>query len=61
VEVDSTFLFSENNLPNFNNVVALIIAHFERNIDKTTQKYLASLLRDMFIDFSGLANNPIAL
>jgi hypothetical protein len=57
-EVDSSILCSQNNLPIFNDVINFLANHFERNIDKSTKKGISAIFRELFIDFSGLTNQP---
>ena len=58
VNVDPTFLFSTLNLPFFLDFLKYLMAHFEQNVDKPTKKAIAVILKEMFVDFSGLKANP---
>ena len=52
--IDSTFFVSQTNIQYFNDFVNYMIQHFEENIDKNLKKIIASLLKDLFIDLSGI-------
>ena len=54
IETNSTYLVSSRNLPIFKNTIDLLVAHFDRNVDKTCKKHIALILKDLFIDYSGL-------
>eukprot|EP00347_Sterkiella_histriomuscorum_P020494 403337586 len=60
VEIDSTFLFSQVNAPYFNNFLSYAILHLETNIEKTTKKTVLTILKELFIDFSGLTQQQLA-
>ena len=60
VEIDSTFLFSVVNAPYFNNFLSYAILHLETNIERTTKKTVLTILKELFIDFSGLTQQQLA-
>lgn len=61
VEINPTFLVSPKNNTMFKNVIDFLVAHFERNVDKTCKKHISLLFKDLFIDFSGLYLNTEAI
>lgn len=56
IEIDSTFLFSNKNAGFFNNFMGYMMQHLDTNIDANTKKTILHILKELFIDFSGLTN-----
>lgn len=56
-EINSSFMVSERNAPYFTDFFKYLVLHFETNIDKSTKKTIANLLKALLLDFSGLSAN----
>ena len=52
--IDATFFVSPTNIQYFNDIIAYIIQHFEESVDKNLKRIITVLLKDLFIDLSGL-------
>ena len=52
--IDSTFFVSQTNIQYFNDFINYMIQHFEENIDKNLRRVITFIMKDLFIDLSGL-------